>query len=342
VFDPSVIRLGNGQIWMAYSSVNYHKDAKNNLVQDVGIRLARSDDGGSTFKFASMIAAPEPAMITDTDPEASACGTPTCNGRWVYETPWLVEDRSDPDPARRFKLFAHKYFLNPAVTPSTLHHLGAIVMWTSAAMDGNWSAPASILGSLLTAPELFAANLVNAMHGDLAPCVAVSEGSASVRGSTIDLALTCIYPSDAPLVALPQKIVLLRSTDHAKTFQYVSTLLTHEDARALGPVYFTAPLLVSGEGVPPMLIATPAAGKDLYVGCAVFPFEDQDAGRLYRRDAEPVRLLSIPPVTTHYGGACAWDRGLTASGVLISDITPGATPAETKFSILATGRNFAF
>jgi hypothetical protein len=338
VQDPSVIRLADGDIWMAYSSVNYHKDADNKLVQDVGIRLARSEDGGTTFKFASIIAVPEPATITDTDPQTRTCGTPTCSGRWVYQGAWLVEDATDPDPARRFKLFAYKYFLLPSKATSTLFDLGAIVMWTAPAPDGNWSAPASILGSSVTPPELAASNLVNAMHGDLATCVSVSQGGANVRGSKLDLVLSCSYTGDDMIIPLPQKIVLLRSTDHGKTFQYVSTLLTQEDAKEIGPVSFTSPSIVSARNSIPVLLATSSAYLGKYVGCVVVPIEDQDAGTVFRKDAMPITLFNVPPMPSHYGGDCAWDAGLGSNGILISDIEPGNSDADTKFRILATGR----
>jgi large repetitive protein len=88
VFDPSVLRLANGDLWMAYSSVAYYNNASNQLVQDVGIRLARSSNGGATFNYAVTIATPGIATVTDTDSALSACGTTMCTGRWVYETSW--------------------------------------------------------------------------------------------------------------------------------------------------------------------------------------------------------------------------------------------------------------
>jgi hypothetical protein len=157
-------------------------------------------------------------------------------GRWVYETSWLIDDSTDPNPARRFKLFAHKYFLAPGRVPATLYHLGSIVMWTASAPDAAWSTETSLLGWNLTPPELTPLRIVNAVHTELAPCIAVAEGSATVRGSDIDFVFACIYPGSNPL---PQKIVMLRTLDHANTFQYVATLLTPDDAAPIGANHFS-------------------------------------------------------------------------------------------------------
>jgi hypothetical protein len=336
ISDPSIIRLSTGQAWMAYSSNDYYQDEQGKLVQDVGIHLARSDDRGATFTFSSTIAAPQSATVTDTDSAQSTCGAPTCSGRWIYETPWLMQDDTDPDSSRRFKLFARQSFFTPGKT-GTRSYLGTIVMWTAASPDGEWSEPTSILGSIFTPPELMPANLINTMHADLSDCVTVADGSGGTQSGSLDIAITCVYPGDVPLLSPPQKVVLLRTTDHAKTFRYISTLLTQRDADTFGPVHFTAPLLVYTADKTPLLIATPAAGASMYVGCSVFSM-DAATGTVFRENDKPVRLFNLPPVDGHYGGACAWDSGLSGAGMLISDIALGANPVDTQFRILTTGR----
>lgn len=199
--DPSILKTSSGTLWMAYQ-----RD------QDSSIRLARSDDGGRTYQFSSTLVLPELTTVTDTDAQLRACGANTCNGRWVYEMPRIVEDAADPDANRRFKLFARQYFVTPA---STAKHLGSIVMWTAATPDSDWSAPTSVLGSFLTPPELLPANLINAMHGEVSDCNVVTKGGAVLAQNSVDLVLTC---------ADSGKVVLLRTTDHAKTFQYAATI----------------------------------------------------------------------------------------------------------------------
>lgn len=332
VYDPSILRLTSGELWLSYSSVNYYNNANSQLVQDVGIRLAYSADGGNTFTYSKTIAAPTDSTVTDTDPARSACGAATCSGRWVYETSWLIDDSTDPDPARRFKLFAHKYFLNPAGTARTLYHLGSIVMWTASAPDQTWSAETSLLGWFLTPPELVPAQVVNSLHADLANCIVVAEGSATVRDGSIDLVFACTYPGGDPL---PQKIVMLRSADHLDSLQYVSTLLTPADAVPIGASFFSAPALMASPGSAPALLVTPSF-SGVYAGCVVIPLADPAGGTLFRANNLPVGILYTPPIQGHFGGACTYSAGLGNNGILQSDGAAGTSPAEAQFKIQAT------
>jgi hypothetical protein len=327
IFDPSVLRLGNGEIWMSYSAVSYYNNASSQLVQDVGIRLARSVDNGVTFSYASTIATPSAVTLP-------GCGAPTCSGRWVYETSWLINDSTDPDPARRYKLFAHKYFLNPGNTPATFYHLGAIVMWTASAPDAMWSGETSLMGWNSTPAPLTPLRVLNAIDPAVANCVVFSEGSASVRGNTIDFAFAC-----PELVGgqFPQKIVLIRTSDHANTFQYVSTLLTPTDA-PLGAKHLSAPALLATPGAAPVLIVTPVKTIDgTYDGCMVFPIANDVTGELFRVVAGPVSILSTPS-SGLMGGACTYDRNLGIRGILQNSVVlaPGAPLVSAVFTIQAT------
>ncbi|MGC4000363.1 MAG: fibronectin type III domain-containing protein [Anaeromyxobacter sp.] len=331
VFDPSVLRTSAGELWLAYSGVDYHLDAQSHQVQDVSTRLARSADGGRTFTFARTLAAAGPATVTDTTHQL--CGATTCSGRWVHETPWLVEDAADPDPARRFKLFAMKYFLYPPATPATVYALGAVVMWTAPTPGGAWSEEGPLLGWALTPPELAAPVDVNGLDPALGDCVVLAEGGAWVRDGALDLVLSCPVPGADPL---PQKIVLLRSRDHARTFSYVSTLLEPEDAAAYGASFFTAPSLPPAADQAPVLLVTPTL-SGFYAGCLALPFADPVAGTLVRAGGVPVPILGAPvPAAGHFGGACAWEGGLGAPGILIDDVVLGG-PWPPQFRILATG-----
>jgi hypothetical protein len=328
IFDPSVLRVSNTETWMSYSSVNYHSPG-GVLIRDVGIRLARSINGAQ-FVYQTTVASPSDVTL-------GSCGLANCQGRWVYETSWLIDDATDI-AARRYKLFAHKYFLKPGNTPDTLYHLGAIVMWTAGAPGGPWSGETSVIGwdsapSLTTPVELTSPSLrfVNDLHSDLVNCIVVSEGSASVRGSTIDFAFACPYSNG---VTNLQKIVMLRSTDHASTFQYVSTLLTAADAAPAS--YFSAPSLLSIPGSAPVLLATPVVGST-YTGCFAIPFSDDATGTLFRVNGAVQGIVYTPPQnpSSAISGACAYDRSLGTRGILLSNTIAGAAP----FAIFATTAN---
>ncbi|MGB5472326.1 MAG: fibronectin type III domain-containing protein [Gammaproteobacteria bacterium] len=339
IYDPSILRANNGVLWLSYSSVDYHNNGSGQLVQDVGTRIARSNDNGNTFSHVATIATPTPATVTDTDPALSACGAPTCTGRWVYETSWLIEDSTDPDPNRRFKLFAHKYFLYPpGTTNRTLYHLGVIVMWTAAAPDGAWSIETPLIGWNLSPPELTPLHVVNAaLHPDLGECLLVAEGSATVRASVIDFVFACPFIDTTAGNAVRQKIVRLRSTDHLSTLDYVTTLLEADDAAPYGGAgHFSAPALIVREDNAPLLLVTPVV-NNVYAGSLVFPFADDGSAGVFRTGGLPETILFAPVAGAgHIGGASTYDGSLGAQGILQSDATLGATLLDTRFDIVAT------
>ncbi len=334
IFDPSVVSAGGGEAWMAYSSVDYHGDP---LVQDVGIAIARSTDGGLSWTRASTVASPSDANVTDPDTtNHTLCGSATCSGRWVYETSWLVDDATDV-AARRWKLFAHQYFLHPGSTPATFYHLGAIVMWAAASPDQlGASAPATALRWGFTPASFTGGVNVNALHPDLSSCLALAEGGATAFPDRLDLVVTCPYPA-AGANPMPQKIVLLRSADHAASFQYVATVLSPSDASGVpGASFFTAPSLLPSAGADPVLIVTPSV-SGRYAGCEVIPFADEGAGTLSRGgDGKPRITSSVSIAPTVFGGACAYDRGLERMGLLSSEVDLSQSPPT--FRILRTGQ----
>lgn len=315
IYDPSVA-VSSGRAWLAYSSVHYHVNGQGHRVQDVGIRLARSDDGGATWTYVRTVAAPGPATLAD--PGGGACGAPSCEGRWAYETSWLVEDPAAPS-AERFRLYAHQYFLYPphatvAGQSATKYHLGAIVVWTAASPEGLGAQPPRTALRWNLTPAAFTGGVnVNGLGSALASCLVVAEGSAAVRAAQMDLVLTCIEPGADPL---PQKIVLLRSADHGRRFSYVATLLEAGDAAWLGASHFTAPALLAGPDPAPVLVVTPSYAG-VYAGCAVIPFEDVEAGTLRRAGGAPAFIRFDPTPADTMGGACAAAR-LAGLGLLRS------------------------
>lgn len=355
IHDGSLLRQSGSEVWMAYSSVSY-RTSGGILIQDVSTSLARSTNGGSTFNFVRTLGAAGPAIVTDSDPARSVCGAATCSGRWVYETPWLLDDSSDPDASRRYKVFAHKYFLSPGrATGATLYHLGAIVMWTAPSLNGTWSAETRLLGWNRTPAELLpVASNINAFSG-AADCILLGEGGAAVTAAGIDLVFNCPFTAG---VATPQKIVLLRSTDHAQSFQFVSTLLQPDDATSFGNAqYFSAPSIIPGKSTPAgngqVLLVTPVISRTVsggsaanyYSGCVVIPFADTEAGTLVRDNANlPLAIATLPaPLTpvliNRLYGACAWDRGISATGILINDVLVPLQLDQAQFRVRASKKS---
>jgi|GEM_PF-637346 len=335
ILDASPLRGGSTTTtWMAYSGASFY-NLNGQLIQDVAARLARSDDGGQTFTFIRELGTPQPATVTDS--LGTVCGGGVCTGRWVYAAPWLVDDSSDPNAARRFKLFAHKYFLYPQAPQPQQFQLGSIVLWTASAPDGAWSSEQSVLGWNFTPPELTATNNVNTLDPALAQCLTASEGTASLHNGVLDFAFTCAFDTLNPLA---RKIVLLRSPDHAISFQFVSTLLQPSDAALIGAAYFADPALLPSPSNAPVLIATPvtASGQGVVTpaGCHVIPITDEQSGTLLRNAGNaPAAILTLPSPTNTLGGGCAWDRGITGTGIMMNSFVQTSGP----FSILKTNRS---
>lgn len=341
IYDPSLLRGSDNTLWLSYSSVNYYLDASDNVVQDVGTRVAKSSDNGLNFDYVATVATPSPTTVTDSDPGMGVCGSTACTGRWVYETSWLVEDASDPDPSRRFKLFAHKYFLYPAaeLSKAAQYHLGAIVMWTASSPDGAWSDETVLLGWPRTAAELSPQIDITSLSSELANCFVAAEGGAAIYNDALYMAFACPY-FDSTSSSFPQKIVLIRSDDHAASFEYVSTLLTTDDVLP-GIQYFSAPALISSMDSAPILLVTPVI-SGFYVGSMVYPIAALEQGILFSSENKALAINFVPvEAEGHFGGASSYARD-TQIGVVQSDAMPGAagTAADillnTQFRILTT------
>jgi hypothetical protein len=222
-------------------------------------------------------------------------------------------------------------------------------MWTAPALTGTWSAEKSVIGWNLTPAELmpFTSN-INSFSG-ASNCLVVGEGSAAHTNDGIDFVFNCPFTSGATTL---QKIVMLRSTDHANSFQFVSTLLQPGDASTFANAkYFSAPSIISSGGNAQVLMVTPVVNRsitnvgtgDFYSGCVIIPFADTSAGTLIRDGNNiPLSITALPtPLTpvlaNHLYGACAWDRGVTATGILMNDVAAQVSPI--MFTILSTQKS---
>ena len=311
VADPAPLRTAGGQIWLAYTSVDANGSG---AITRSAIRLAHSEDNGTSYEYEQEVG--EPSV---------AAGSPS--GRWHYRTPWLIEDSTDPDATRRFKLFAHKFFFNPN-TNAVDYQRGAIAMWTAATPDGTWSDEESIVLGWSGGPAaLPPAVVVNTLNAALQPCLWISQGSASVGSNGIDFAFDCVTDN----VNDVRKIVLLRSADHAQSFSYVSTLLQPVDALEYDGESFGMPALLPGAGNAPLLMASPIDIDGNARGCVLFPIAEPATGKLFTTGDVPLALQTLPPVGDS-SGACGWDRSIPRSGILMGN------RSLSDYTIQATGK----
>jgi hypothetical protein len=324
LIDPSVeYSAADGTGLMAYTAVP--------RVDRVHIALAASDDRGASWRFAGNVTDASPITIATTD--SSVCGSDSCSGTLVHESPSLIVDPFDPDPNRRLKVFAHAYFFGR----DRQFALGYLGLYTAAGVAGPWT-ETKLLGWPSASP-ISNADVAHDIARDptlpqLRDCLIVGEPAALVRPpGTIDLALSC--------AGSKTDIRLLRSSDHGATWSHVGVLLSAEDGRKLGSAtdeITGGDLFYANDAY--HLIATPVGPVDFphgrengYRGCVVVSIADLDAGRVARCGDAPVveaRYLGHPG---QFVGACSADAHATVAGMLIP--VPDLASAE-PFQLFAS------
>ncbi len=335
IFDPSIVyALGSDGGFLVYSVV---PDALH-----VHARMGTSSDQGRSWSYVGEVnEAPEASVNTS---DLSVCGQPTCFGTLIREVPSLVVDLDDV-PSRRFKVFTHTYFTDGAMG---MHRdIGYIELETSPGPGGPWT-QTPLLGWNGSSPLSSTGVAQNASTdpalSGLSHCITLTEPGALFRslptGDVIDLALGCAFVYNGEIAI---EIDLIRSTDHAASFTFVATLLSANDALALGSArpQISAPDLFQ-VGAKTYLFATPGGpvqypgggvGTD-YRGCLTMEILDLDAGTLARTGGRPVVVSSFLGASLQFVGACSAAEGAPELGVA-GDVLATSPPF---FGIFATHR----
>ena len=295
IFDPSIVYPSGASAGaLAYSSVPTQ--------ETIRTRIAVSADHGATWTFVAEANAPEAAVIASSD--ATACPGGTCSGKLISEVSSLIIDPLEPDAQKRWKLFAHRYLVGPGVA---LHYaIGTIAIQTAPAPNGPWSAPQKLIG--WNSPAAYSSagvvTNVNTLAG-AGDCLALTEPSALVLPASIELAVGCVYiAGGVPKI----RVELLRSIDHAASWQRVSTLLDPDDTSCLtaGASVNAAELFVADDKL--YVLASPSDNAG-YHGCLVYPIEDVGAGRIRRDPAgRALPAQTIVPSETRFSGACSYSE----------------------------------
>ena len=303
----------------------------------VHTRLARSADRGASWRFFAEANQAGPLTIDSSDP--GVCGASSCSGTLVHEVPSLLVDPGD-SAERRYKLFTHAYFADAA---GGLHYqLGYLSLATASDPAGPWSETkligwpsASSLSSQGAAQDLSS----DAELAGISGCVALTEPGALLHGGELDLALGCVRLVNG---AGAIEIELLRSTDHARSFAFVSTLLSAADAAALGSdaPQINAADLFDWNGST-WLFATPSGpvsfstgAADGYRGCLLLQLGDLDAGTLLRDESgAPGVLARFTGGAAQFIGACAFDADLPGLGVAGDRLDTASSAPFTIFVI---------
>lgn len=296
LFDPSVVYpSGAAGGAMAYSSVpDQHS---------IRTRIALSADRGRTWTFVAEPNRPELAVLPSSDP--AECPTGACVGWLLSEVASLITDPTDPDPAARWKLYAHRYLVEGN---HRLHYrLGTITVQTAPAPQGPWSAPRKLFGLPSPSPYTLSGVQVNASRlAGLGDCLALTEPAALWRPDRIDLAMGCVYqdPDRGPMI----RVVRVRTFDHGRTWLGLGTMLRPGDADCLpgatpGASVNAADLFLGDDGAE---YVSASASDPGYHGCAFYKVADPSTGQLERGpDGAPRVLLTIAPTSGQFSGACS-------------------------------------
>ncbi len=296
IFDPSLVYpAGAAAGALAYSAVPDQLTIRTHV--------AVSSDGGATWTYVAEANVPEAATLASSD--ANECPGGTCSGNLISEVASLVYDADEPDAAKKWKLFAHRYLVGAGVA---LHYrIGTITLQTAPAPQGPWTAPAKWIG--WDSPAAYSSSGVAVNASALSgtnDCLALTEPGALWLPGVLDLAVGCVYlDAGAPKI----RIELLRSTDHAASFTHLATLLRPDDAACLTPgASLNAPDLFATGGTE-YVSATPSDSTG-YHGCLVFAVADPATGALHRDPSgRAIATRAIATSNGQFSGACTYADG---------------------------------
>lgn len=325
IFDPSLAATSNPEYpyVLSYSTVG--------ATANVSTRISVYDTKLSGF----VCIAPVNTATSGTYPCAG--GTP-CTATLVHEVSSLVLDPMDP--SRTVKIFTVSYLVleDP---PNTLRYdIGYISLHTAANVSGPFTST-PLLGWEGASP--FSSTGVSMVLTTLTPlsdCLFFSEPGATLSPQGyILLALTCISPPREAGGEAYIRVVLLKSVDHAVSWEYVGVLVDGGEASSLG---YTVPQLSAPDlffvGDTAHLIITPTTalwdGFQGYNGCLVLQLNATLDGVVRGGDGIPIVFTNLTTDGQSFNGACTGVSSPVApevGGFFLSVLTP-----QSLFHIVQT------
>jgi hypothetical protein len=310
VADPSLAPSNDGRngAYMAFTIVmKYHdRHGPDATRWAPGIRLAESHTPCKNWSDVGMIATSTQEEIIG--PDSVNLLAPI--GSWWLEQPALVYDPTDPDPEKAYKVWYYRYlWLGPEENNMQISRLYGMIAYKYTGMPSlnKWSTEQWVFGAKTKTSD-------NSMDGRPPDPYG---GLVQYHINDFDKSLQDVYFYARPSVAVfndklymtlsgfpqtgvtPDRIILLVSGDHAKTWHYVATLLHAADVGKLGPyTRLYGATLIEKDG---KLYLSAVLGDDKVLGLGSFmmPFEDPDKGALVldKKTGNPVIAKHIPRVS---------------------------------------------
>lgn len=327
IYDPSLEYGPDGTGWLAYSAVRAGRDGQ------VETRIARSDDGGASWRRVARVNSAAPAAVT-------MPGGKSVRGRWWHEVPTLVHDPDDP--GREWKLFWHRYVsrLPHRNAEDRLFAFGWIAMRHAPSPDGPWSQEVPLIGAGPFPPSPFKTVFnIGDLHPDLKQYIVLTEPGSLYRDGRLYLTLQAVrHPR---LGKNKHDIILISSADHGATWQYVATVLKSEQAARFGANWYTGSSLAEEDGRIFLLVTPEVAGKPMtgHRGTVVFEFNDVARGTLKRDPAGSLTVIRYLKPNLPKGGQSDYDAGNVNGGLVMPQFDIKNLP--TAFRLYSTGATLA-
>lgn len=323
LYDPTVQFTPDGKLGaLAYSAIVGSPAWKFPIGPYINTDIAVSRDGGRSWRYTATVNKSVDGKVTLPDGSTLA-------GVWRYEVPSLAYDSSDNE--RPWKLFTHRYFWSEE--KDRMPAFGWIALKSAASPEGPWSEEVALFGSSRFPPQPYRTRVnVNAMDRSVADAIAYTEPGAMAVKGTIYLSLTALGRRG------PEKIVLLASRDHGRTWDFRGVLVTNDDAEALGYKKFDGSALVEDRGRYYLLVS-PEGRKALHEGTLVIEFTDLAHGKLARDSRGRLAPRKIVTCQTKLMakpgcGQADYDES-SAVGMIMPQVNFSAKPQV--FQIWATG-----
>lgn len=327
--EPSLAHKG-GMTMMAYTNIIYNSPQPGDFYTN--IRLARD-----TRNCLSWTGLPQPLFTGQAEEIVGPDGvTPVAGGRWRIETPSIVYDPGDT--GREWKVFAYKYFWTGDIPLARLYN-AIVYKYASDPIQGPWSEEEWLFSANENAPPYPYGSLVqkhlNTLHPDLRDVYFYSRPSVVQRDGRLLMSLSVFVQGKNTV----DRIILLESSDHARSWQYLGVLL---DSNAMQGYAGTSQvqggtLLQQGER---LFLAAVMGTEKVQAGITfIFEVEDAATAKLFYDAKEGAPKLvaglgSVSHMPTEVGGGFAGYADSCRNGMLVSEYSG----VHNRFVIFQTYR----
>jgi hypothetical protein len=255
-------------------------------------------------------------------------------GTWWMEEPSLVYDPDDP--GKEYKLFYYKYlWLGGDEKAKGMSRIFGMIAYrySSAPEARQWSTESWILSAKArtTGTNAFHGNppdpynsLIQYHLDEMDPSLKDMWFYARPSVARHDNVLYMTLSGFTQMGTIPEKVILLSSPDHARTWHYVATILKSDDAPKVGPYTKMGGGTLIEKGGKMYFAAVFGDDKVQGLGTFVIPFDDISKGVLQRdKIGAPLVVNHVPRVsvkpTELGGGYAAYNDACAGMGLYVSE-----------------------